>query len=60
MIEQIYQDKSSEIFNKLKEDGKDLIKLLDKKKIKAIDLAILKPEELNPKIRIDFEKRRNS
>ena len=50
MIEQIYQDKSSEIFNKLKEDGKDLIKLLDKKKIKAIDLAILKPEELNPKI----------
>ena len=50
MFEQIYLEKSSEIINKLKESGNELIELIKNEKISAIKLAELKPEELNPKI----------
>lgn len=49
LIEQIYMDKASEIINKFKNDGDEIIKLLKEKKIDPKNLASMKPEELNPK-----------
>lgn len=49
LLAQIYQDKSDELLNLLEnKSNKTLINSIKKKKINPIDVASLKPQELNP------------
>lgn len=48
LVEPIYETKVNDIINELNNPSKYLITTIRDKKIKAIDIANIKPEELNP------------